>query len=59
MSGDIVVACVEGEFFVRGLYLDRNGVKLCAGNTKFKDILIADLADWEIWGKVIYSIQRH
>jgi hypothetical protein len=31
----------------------------CAANPKFKDILITEIANWEIWGEVIYSIRPH
>jgi DNA polymerase V len=56
-SGDIIVIQVEREFYVRRLYHDVCGVRLCVGNPKYRDILIADTTDWEVWGKVIYSIR--
>jgi DNA polymerase V len=59
VHGDIVVVQVEREFYVRRLHQDINGVRLCSANPKFKDILITDTTDWEIWGKVIYSIRPH
>ena len=59
VPGDIIVAQVERAFYVRRLYEDRNGIRLCAANPKFKDILITETTDWEIWGKVIYSIRPH
>ena len=45
VHGDIVVVQVETEFYVRRLYDDRNGIRLCAANPKFKDILITDTTD--------------
>ena len=51
VHGDIIVAQVEREFYVRRLYEDRNGTRLCAANPKFKDILITETTDWEIWGR--------
>ena len=59
VHGDIFMARVEREFYVRRLHQDINGVRLCAGNPKFNDIMITDTTDWEIWGKVIYSIRPH
>ena len=54
-----IVAQVVSEFYVRLIYHDACGVRLCAGNPKYRDILIADTTDWEIWGKVTYSIRPH
>jgi len=59
VHGNIIVVQVERGFYVRRLHQDINGVRLCAANPKFKDILIANTTDWEIWGKVIYSIRPH
>ena len=59
VHGDIVVVQVEREFYVRRLHQDINGVRLCAGNPKYRDTLITDTTDWEIWGKVIFSIRPH
>ena len=59
VHGDIVMVQVERDFYVRRLHQDINGVRLCAANPKFNDILITDTTDWEIWGKVIYSIRPH
>ena len=59
VHGDIVVAQVGREFYVRRLHYDINGVRLCGGNPKYRDILIADTTDWEVWGKVIFSIRPH
>lgn len=57
VHGDLVVVQVERGSYNRGLCHDVNGVRLCSANPKFKDILIADTTDWEIRGKVIYSIR--
>jgi len=59
VHGDIVVAQVETEFYVRRLHIDINGVRLCAAHPKYRDILITDTTDWEVWGKVIFSIRPH
>jgi DNA polymerase V len=59
VHGDIVVVQVEREFYVRRLYHDVCGPRLCAGNPKYRDILITDTTDWEVWGKVIFSIRPH
>ena len=56
---DIVMVQVEREFYVRRLHQDINGVRLCAANPKFKDILITDTTDWEICHTMIYSIRPH
>lgn len=58
-DGDIVVARIEGEFCVKRLHLNGRGVRLCSANPKFPDIEITAETDWEVWGRVIYSIRRH
>lgn len=59
-SGDIVIARIGDEMLVKELLIDDNGrVLLIPRNDKFKPIEITPDIDFEIWGKVIYSISKH
>ena len=58
-DGQIVVARVEGEFCVKRLHVGEDGVRLCSANPRFPDIVITPETDWEVWGRVIYSIRQH
>lgn len=58
-DGDIVVAVLDGEFTVKRLRVDRNGlVRLCAENPSYPDIEIAELSELHIWGVVTWVLHR-
>jgi len=50
---DIVVAVVEGEFWVRYLQLNEDGTKLLAGNQKMPDFTMTSEMGVHIWGVVV------
>jgi DNA polymerase V len=59
-SGDIIIARIGDEMLVKELLIDEDGkVLLVPRNDDFKPIEITPDTDFEIWGKVIYSIQKH
>jgi len=59
-SGDIVVARIGDEMCVKELLIDDEGkVFLMPKNTSYKPILIDENMDFEIWGKVVCSINKH
>ncbi len=59
-SGDIVIARIGDEMCVRELFIDDEGkVFLMPKNVNYKPIIIDENMDFEIWGKVICSINRH
>jgi DNA polymerase V len=59
-SGDIVVARIGDEMCVKELLIDDAGkVFLMPKNTNYKPIIIDENMDFEIWGKVVCSINRH
>jgi DNA polymerase V len=59
MHGDIIVARVEGEFCVKRLQINNDQVRLCSANPKYPDIELTSETDWEVWGKVLFSIRPH
>ena len=59
-SGDIVIARIGDEMLVKELLIDDDGkILLMPRNDKFKPIEISPDTDFEIWGKVVYSIRKH
>jgi DNA polymerase V len=59
-NGDIVVARVGNEMCVKQLELSsQNKVCLLSKNPNFPPIDITPEMDFEIWGRVMYSITKH
>jgi DNA polymerase V len=59
-SGDIVIARIGDEVCVKELFIDDEGkVFLVPKNENYKAIEITEDMDFEIWGKVVYSINKH
>ncbi len=59
-SGDIVIARIGDEMCVKELFIDDEGkVFLMPKNANYKPIIIDENMDFEIWGKVVCSINRH
>jgi DNA polymerase V len=59
-SGDIVIARIGDELCVKELFIDDGGkVCLIPKNENYKPIVITEDLDFEIWGKVICSINKH
>lgn len=59
-DGDIVVARVGCEFMVKKLHTEENGrVWLLSENVAYAPIEVTEGMDFEVWGKVTYSIHRH
>ena len=59
-SGYIVVARIGDEMCVKELFIDEDGrVLLVPKNANYKPIIIDENTDFEIWGKVICSINKH
>lgn len=58
-DGDIVVATIDGELFVKRYTTNRSGIKLESASSKFPDIPINEFTDLNIWGVVRLSIQAH
>lgn len=59
-EGDIVIARVGDELCVKRLHLEESGrIRLLSENEAYEPIVIAEETDFEVWGRVMYSIQRH
>lgn len=59
-SGDIVIARIGDDMCVKELLIDDEGrVFLMPKNDNYKPIEITEDLDFEIWGKVVCSINKH
>jgi DNA polymerase V len=58
-DGKIAVCVIDGEFVLKRLKVDKEGVWLMPENEKFKPLLVTEHNNFEIWGIVTYSIQKH
>lgn len=58
-EGHIVVARINDELCVKRYSVEDGQIYLMPENELFKPILITEAMDFEIWGRVIYSIQPH
>lgn len=57
-DGNIVIARVDNELCVKRLSICNNGkVWLISENESYRPIEITERMDFEVWGKVLYSIQ--
>lgn len=59
VEGDIVVARLNDELCVKRLSIEGDGIRLLSENATYAPILITEGVDFEVWGRVMYSIQRH
>lgn len=59
-DGDVVVARVGEEFTVKRLHTEKDGsIRLVSENPSYEPIRVAEEMDFEVWGRVMYSIHRH
>jgi DNA polymerase V len=58
-EGDIVVARLDDELCVKRLSLEGGRVRLLPENDLYQPIEVTEGVDFEVWGRVMYSIQRH
>lgn len=57
-NGSVVVACIDGEFTVKYFHKNDYGIYLIPGNPKYKEIVIKEGMDFEVWGVVTYVIHQ-
>lgn len=59
VEGDVVVARLDDELCVKRLSLEGGRVRLLSENELYQPIEVTEGVDFEVWGRVMYSIQRH
>jgi DNA polymerase V len=58
-DGDIVIVRIFNDFTVKKLCLKDGKIKLLATNEAYAPMEITDDMDFEVWGKVLWSIRGH
>lgn len=58
-DGDLTVCCIDGEFTVKRIKLERDRVWLIPSNEAFDPILVTPDNRFEIWGVVTYTIKQN
>ena len=58
-DGKIAVCVIDGEFTLKRLLITKEGISLMPENEKYKPIKVTEFNDFEIWGMVTFSIQKH
>ncbi len=58
-DGKIALCVVNGEFTLKRLKVNKDGVWLLPENPSYPPLKITEENDFEIWGMVTYSIQKH
>ena len=58
-DGDIVVARLFDDFTVKRLSLAEGRLRLLSTNEAYAPIEVTEEADFEVWGKVVWSIRGH
>jgi DNA polymerase V len=58
-DGDIVIVRIFNDFTVKKLSLQDGKIWLLASNESYQPIEITEEMDFEVWGKVLWSIRGH
>jgi DNA polymerase V len=58
-SGDIILGVLDGGFIVKRMVVHQDHIVLVSIRSGMAPILVKPERDFEVWGKVIYSIHRH
>ncbi|MDP1727234.1 MAG: translesion error-prone DNA polymerase V autoproteolytic subunit [Bacteroidota bacterium] len=58
-DGKIAVCVIDGEFVLKRLCVNKEGIWLMPANMQYKPTKITEYNDFEIWGIVTFSIQKH
>lgn len=57
MNNKIAICCIDGDFTVKRIKIEEDGIFLMPENTKFKPIKVTDDNELIIWGIVTYVIK--
>lgn len=58
-DGDTAVCFIDGEFTLKNISIETDGVYLMPANPAFKPIKVTEENNFCIWGIVTYSIKNH
>jgi len=57
-SGDVVIACVDGEFTVKRLRKTETGLELAPENPDYPPLALTEDTDFQVWGVVQHVIHK-
>ena len=57
-DGDMAVCFVDGEFTLKYIHIQEDGIVLKPANPKYPEIEITEGVDFKIWGVVTYIIKK-
>lgn len=57
-DGKIAICYIDGEFTVKRIKIDKEGIWLMPTNERFKPILINETNDLRIWGVVTHVVKK-
>ncbi len=57
-SSDIAVCFINGEFTLKTIMINENGLQLVPANKKYKPITVTEENNFIVWGVVTYVISR-
>ena len=57
-DGDMAVCFVDGEFTLKYLKMENDGITLVPANPKYPQIRITEGVDFKMWGVVTYIIKK-
>jgi DNA polymerase V len=56
---DVVIARIGGDFFVKRLHMEEGRILLLSENPMYPPMEITEGMDFEVWGRVMHSIQSY
>jgi DNA polymerase V len=58
-DGDLAVCCLDGDFTLKRIRLEKDRIWLIPSNEKFDPILVTPDSQFEVWGVVTHTIKRN
>ena len=58
-SGDLAVCCIDGEFTLKRIKLEKNRVWLIPSNEMFDPILVTPENEFSVWGVVTHTLKAY
>ncbi len=58
-SGDLAVCCIDGEFTLKRIRLEKNRVWLIPSNEMFDPILVTPENEFSVWGVVTHTVKAY
>ncbi len=59
LNGDLAVCCIDGEFTVKRLKVERHRILLMPSNRNYRPIEVKEDDDFTVWGIVTHTIKKN